>query len=266
MGKAKKQGLANMLKKCILVASVPIVLLAGQAKADNLTLKQTSDKWLFGTASPLSINYNKETKQLGYPISDYLAVKPERISAKNRGEVYVKTARKYYNSLGPYNSKIQEVSVGPVFGGIDSIGIGYSKSLSDKLYANIEFNANKQRLDAIKESNGLQEIYGSNTKLEASIEPGIKYDIPITKSTTLQAGVNVPINFIYMATRNEDSKNTSLTPILEIKPSIALKQTVGKWFVEAGASIRKALTKSNDLDTSAAEIFINAGKNLGEKK
>jgi len=188
----------------------------------------------------------------------------------NADELYLKATRKYYDNLGPYNAKIQEVSLGNVYGNLNGLGLGYSKSLNDKLDANLEANINYQRLDAIKEVSGVREIYGSNSKLEASIEPGLKYNIPITKSknfpTSIQAGISVPINFVYMKSTNEDTSDTSLTPLVEIKPSIALKQNIGSWFLSLGASISKALTTSNNLDLSATQIFITAGKNFGEKE
>ena len=188
----------------------------------------------------------------------------------NADELYMKATRKYYDNLSPYNTKIQEVSVGSVYGNLNGLGLGVSKSLNDKLDANLEANLNYQKLDAIKEVSGIREVYGSNSKLEASIEPGLKYNIPITKSknfpTSIQAGISVPINFVYMKSSNEDTSATSLTPLIEIKPSIALKQNIGKWFISAGASISKALTTSNSFDPSSTQIFITAGKNLGEKE
>jgi len=184
----------------------------------------------------------------------------------NADELYLKAARKYFSNLAPYNEKIQEVSVRNIFGNLNGAGAGYSKSLSDKLDLNLEIDANYQKLDAIKEVSGVEEVYGSNSKLEARLKPGLKYNIPISKSTSIQAGVSVPINCVYMTTSNEDTDNSSLTPLIEVEPSIALKQNIGSWFISAGASISKALTTSNSFDPSSTQIFITAGKNLGEKE
>jgi len=184
-------------------------------------------------------------------------------TAANADELYLKAARKYFSNLAPYNEKIQEVSVGNVFGDLNSAGLGYSKSLNEKLDANLEIDANYQKLDAVKESGGVQEVYGSNSKLEARVKPGLKYNIPISKSTNIQVGVSVPINCVYMQSSNEDTSTKSLTPLVEVEPSVVLKQNIGSWFISGGASISKALTTSNDLDTSALQIFINAGKAFG---
>jgi len=184
----------------------------------------------------------------------------------NADDVYLKIARKYYSSLSDYNQKIQEVSYGPVFSNLNCIGAGYSKSLNDNLDANIEVDANYQKLDAIKESAGVQEVYGSNSKLEASIEPGLKYNLPISKSTIVQMGLSLPVNFVYMSSTNEDETETSITPLFSIKSNVLLKQNFGSFFISAGISLNDAITKSNSLDLSSTDIFINAGKNLGEKK
>ena len=167
-----------------------------------------------------------------------------------------------YFILNPadYNAKIQEVSVGDVYGAVVGGGIGIGKTLNDSWQLDIGISGNYQKKDAIKEdTGGEQTVYGYNMMVLGYGDLGLSLKIKILKGLTLHVGAGPCLVMAYMESANETDKQHSITPMFGGKVQAGLKKMLGKWFIKVSGAYRYVL-KSGDLDVSGAEAGIELGK------
>lgn len=179
-------------------------------------------------------------------------------------ELYLKAA---YTLLNPaeYNSEIQKVSVGDVYGSALSIGAGYNKPLSDKIGLNLEVSRNSQKVDSVKEDlSGNKSVFGYNSMTLTSLDASVVYKKPIIEDKTyLELSAGPSFTHAYLETKNEAESGLSESLIVGVKLGAGVRQQIGdKIFVNGTIAYR--LAGKDNLNISGLELALNIGMKLPE--